>query len=169
MTWLPQYLVDVHGLPVSAVFAGYLVPVALVLVMNLVAGALLRAGWPPGPLLAAAVASQALVWWLLPWTGADWRGWLSLVVYGLGAGVVPTCLFAMPSAILGRARGTARAFGVVMTGRNLGVLVGPILIAQTFNLTGAWALAAPLFGALTTLCVGLAVLLARWLRRPAAR
>jgi F0F1-type ATP synthase assembly protein I len=86
-------------------------------------------------------------------------------VYGTGAGVVPTCLFAMPSVILGRGHDTARAFGIVMTGRNMGVLIGPVLVAQAFKISGSWDLAAPIFGTVTTLCLVAAMLLARRLRR----
>ena len=36
-------------------------------------------------------------------------------------------LFAMPSHVAGQGRAAATAFGVIMTGRNVGVLFGPIL------------------------------------------
>jgi uncharacterized protein YaaW (UPF0174 family) len=98
-------------------------------------------------------------------TGGGAGGVLSLMVYGTGAGVVPACLFALPSVILGRGHDTARAFGIVMTGRNMGVLIGPVLLAQAFNMTGTWELAAPIFGAVTTACLVVAILLARRLRR----
>ncbi len=150
MTWLPLYLVEMHDLAVSGAVIGYLIPVVLVMVFCIVTGMLLRMGVPLGLLLALSMAAQAAVWWLLPYTGGGLGGVLSLVVYGCGAGIVPTCLFAMPSAILARGRGIAGAFGFVMTGRNLGVLIGPVLLAQAFKLTGAWSLAAPIFGSVTS-------------------
>jgi MFS family permease len=157
MTWLPQYLVEGFGLSVDQALAGYILPVAVLLVFNLVAGAVLRAGVPLAPLMAAAIALQAAVWWLHPAITGFWPGLAALVAYGIGAGITPTCLFAMPSAIAGPER-AAPAFGIIMTGRNLGVLVGPILLAQAFELAGSWHVSAPIFGCITTLAAVLALL-----------
>jgi MFS family permease len=128
MTWLPTYLVEVTGLTGELAVLGYAVPVATLLVLNLVAGYLLRRGWRLAPMLAVALVSQALVWAALPWTGAGWDGIVSLIVYGIGAGVAPTCLWALPAAVSGGAA-SAGAFGVVMTGRNVGALAGPLVLA----------------------------------------
>ena len=54
-----------------------------------------------------------------------------------------------------------------MTGRNLGVLIGPILLAQVVKSSGAWTATWPLFGALTTLALALGATLARRLARSA--
>jgi predicted MFS family arabinose efflux permease len=169
MTWLPQYLVEVHAFDVTEAQWGYAIPVTLVMVMCVVTGVLLQRGLPLGALFVGALATQAAVWWLLPYTGGDITGVVSLVVYGIGGGVVPTCLFSMPSVILGRGHGTARAFGIIMTGRNVGVLIGPVLVAQAFKMTGTWDLTPPIFGAVTTACLLAAILLARQLRRRATK
>ncbi len=159
MTWLPQYLVEVHGLTVSLALAGYMLPVVVLMAFNVITGALLRAGVALGPLMAAALVAQASVWWLHPGIGGGWGGIAALTVYGIGAGITPTCLFALPSAIVG-ARRAAPAFGVLMTGRNLGVLIGPILLAQAFELAGSWQVSAPIFGSLTAVAVVIAVVVA---------
>lgn len=160
MTWLPQYLVESHGFSPSGAAAGTIIPVAVLIASNLATGQILRAGVPVGQLLAVGLASQALVWWLLPVTGGGIGGLASLVIYGLGAGICPTCLFAMPSVVVGAGRGTAAAFGIIMTGRNLGVLMGPVVLAQAFKLFGGWWLAGPLFGAWTSLALAIGVWLA---------
>ncbi|HEY5599022.1 MAG TPA: MFS transporter, partial [Kiloniellales bacterium] len=160
MTWLPQYLVEVHGLSPSLAVLGYTVAPATLIATNLVLGVVLRSGVPLGPLLAVGMASQAAVWWLLPVTGGGGGGVVSLVVYGIGAGVVPTCLFAVPSLLAGAGRPPAAAFGIIMTGRNLGVLVGPVLLALAFESSGSWDVASPIFGTLTTLGLGVCVWLA---------
>ena len=160
MTWLPQYLVEVHGFALSWALMGYSLPVAVLLVFNVVTGFLLRWRAPLGALIVGALCLQAAVWWSMPATGAGWGGILSLLAYGLGAGVTPTCLFAIPSVILGQGRGTAAAFGVLMTGRNIGVLIGPVLLAEAFRLSGSWNLASPIFGVTTTLAVMIAATLA---------
>ena len=164
MTWLPQYLVEVHGLSPSLAVLGYTVPVVTLIVTNLVFAMILRAGIPLGPLLAVGMASQAAVWWLIPVTGGGLGGIVSLVVYGIGAGIVPTCLFAVPGLLAGTGRPPASAFGIIMTGRNLGVLVGPVLLALAFKSSGNWDVATPIFGTATTVglavCIWLSVVLA---------
>jgi predicted MFS family arabinose efflux permease len=165
MTWLPQYLVEVHGLAINRAQWSYAIPVTLVMVVCVITGLLLQRGLDLGTLIVAALVTQATIWWLLPFTGGGVGGIASLVLYGTGAGVVPACLFALPSVILRRGHGTARAFGIVMTGRNMGILIGPVLVAQAFEMTGSWDLTAPIFGTITTACLVAAILLARLLRR----
>jgi len=162
MTWLPQYLVEVHGLAVGGALLGYVVPVVFVMIFNVAAGAWLRAGVPLGPLMTGAIATQVAVWWLLPVTGGGWSGLASLIAYGIGAGVVPTCLFASPGAVVGPGRGTAPALGILMTGRNLGVLIGPVLLAWVAGDGSGWANGARVFAGLTTLAMLLAAVF--WLR-----
>jgi predicted MFS family arabinose efflux permease len=160
MTWLPQYLVEVVGLDAAGTAAGYALPVAVLLVFNLITGALLGAGVSLGRLLFAALASQAAIWWLIPMTHGTAAGIVSLVIYGIGAGITPACLFALPATVLGRA-GAPTAFGIVMTGRNIGVLLGPVLLAEATKDLGGWSAVWPLFGTTTTFAMlaaaGLAV------------
>ncbi len=160
MTWLPQYLVEVYGLSVSMAALGNMVPVAVLIATTVAVGMVLRAGVPVGTLLACGLATQAAIWWLVPVTGGGLAGALSLIAYGIAAGICPTCLFAMPGVIVGRGRAVAPALGILMTGRNLGVLIGPMLLGQAFKATGAWDLAAPIFGTVTTLALGLGIFLA---------
>lgn len=165
MTWLPQYLVEVHGLPPGLAVAGYVIPVIVLILTNLAVGLVLRAGVPLGPVLLVGLISQAAVWWSIPLVGGGAAGVVSLVVYGIGAGICPTCLFAMPSVIAGPGGAAARAFGVIMTGRNLGVLVGPVLLAQAFKISGGWDISAPVFGTVAALAAALGLWLALWLGR----
>jgi len=163
MTWLPQFLVEAHGLPPSLAVVGYVIPVVVLIFTNIAVGLVLRAGVPVGPVLVAGLVSQAAVWWSIPLIGGGAAGVASLVVYGIGAGICPTCLFAMPSVIVGPGGAAVRAFGVIMTGRNLGVLVGPVLLAQAFTLSGGWDISAPIFGTVTVFAAGLGLWLALWL------
>ncbi len=160
MTWLPQYLVEAHGLPPSLAVVGYVIPVVVLILTNLAVGLVLRAGIPLGPVLLVGLVSQAAVWWSIPLIGGGAAGVVSLVIYGIGAGICPTCLFAMPSVIAGPGGAAVRAFGVIMTGRNLGVLVGPVLLAQAFKLSGGWDISAPIFGTVTALAAVLGLWLA---------
>jgi MFS family permease len=169
MTWLPQYLVEERALSISGALGGYVIPVFLVMLSCIAAGLLLHRGVRLTRLLIAALAVQALCWWTIPLVQSTGAGILSLLVYGASAGLVPGCLFAMPSAALGSGARTARAFGIVMTGRNVGVLAGPLLLAGAFEWAGDWSLAAPIFGLGTTLCLPIAVGLAIALRGIAPR
>ncbi|MEZ5666352.1 MAG: MFS transporter [Alphaproteobacteria bacterium] len=166
LTWLPEVLVSVFALTPDRAALAYTIPVVTVLVFNLVGGALLRRGVPVAPLLAASLALQLAVWLALPYTGSDWTGIASLVVFGIGAGVSPTCLFAMPSLLFG-ANPPSGAFAALMTGRNLGVLAGPLLLSAAFALTGDWNVASPMFAVSTGLAVAGAIALHRLMRRPA--
>ena len=163
MTWLPSYLVSVHGLDPSTAVLGYAVPIVTLLVFNLLTGWAMTRGVRIGPLLTAALAGQAAVWALLPVTGGGWSGIVSLIVYGVGAGIVPTCLFGLPNAIGGAGR--PGAFATLMTGRNLGVLVGPLLLGWVFSVTADWNSAGPVFAGSTLIAVTLSALVARALRR----
>lgn len=161
MTWLPLYLVEEHGLAMESALGGYLIPVALVGVLNLTTGFLLQRGWRAQRLLFGAVCVQAAVWWLLPVTGGGLGGLISLAVYGITAGIAPTCLFALSAHLVATHAESARAFGVTMTGRNLGVLGGPLLLALAVELSGGWFAGSLLVAASTTAAAGLsAVLLA---------
>jgi MFS family permease len=168
MTWLTQYLTSVLALGPTASVLAYLVPVVVLLGCNLLTGWALRHGLPLIPALIAALIGQALVWFAQPWlTGGV--GLLGLVIYGIGAGVVPTCLFQSPHAI---ARGTAGAsfFGIVMTGRNIGVFMGPLLLAfligtDKFSLHLSWTVSAQAIGCMTLASAIVALWLGRSLRQ----
>jgi predicted MFS family arabinose efflux permease len=166
MTWLPQYLVEARSLgPVAAVFS-YLLPVVVLMVFNLLTGEILRRGVGVTFLLLAGVASQALSWWLTPLAHSDAAGIALLIFYGIGAGITPTCLFAMPGAILGRTAGP-HAFAIIMTGRNIGVLIGPILLAVLQQGHGSWDAIAPILAIVTSLATAGALLLHAKYRRDA--
>ncbi len=160
MTWLPEYLVAAHGLGLTAALAGYSLPVCLLILFNLVTGVLLRTGVSLGLLLVVSLALQVAVWWLSSLSLEGWSGLAALVVYGVGAGITPACLFAMPSRAAGQGRAAASAFGIIMTGRNVGVLIGPILLAEALRTSGSWGLASPVFGTATALALLIGLFLA---------
>jgi predicted MFS family arabinose efflux permease len=165
VTWLPSYLVEALGFAPGDAVLGYLLPVALLLVFVLACGGIMRMGVPIPALLLGSLLLQAMVWWWLPATASPlWAG-LGLVAWAAGAGTSPTCLFAMPSVVMGAGRAGPRAFGIVMTGRNLGVLAGPLVIPAVLVLGGHWGHAGPIFGGLTLAAACVASLLVWRLRR----
>ena len=164
MTWLPQFLVEVHGFSPGNAALAYVPPAVMVILFNVVTGALLRAGAPLIPLFAGSIAVQVVIWLAVPVLGGGALGALALIVYGVTSGVAPACLFAMPSVIMGADR-TAGAFAVVMTGRNIGILIGPVLLAQAVVMAGDWRLAWPLFAGVTALATLGVLEVGRRLRR----
>ena len=165
MTWLPAFLVETHDFaPEIAVFA-YMTPTALVLIFCLITGALLRAGAPLIPLMIGSMAVQAALWLATPITGSGWLGVAALIAYGVSSGITPVCLFSLPSAIMGGDRVDGRAFGIVMTGRNMGILVGPVLLAQAVALSADWSLVWPLYGGATIIAAAGTVYLGGLLKR----
>jgi hypothetical protein len=157
MTWLPSFLVAAHELSIGAVVLGYGVSPAIVLICNQIGGALLGRGVPLAKLMLPALAVQAATWLLVPATGADWSGLLSLVAYGASTGFTTVCLFALPSQLAGPGLDLARGFGVLMAGRNLGVLAGPLALPPLLLLVGDWSAIGPVFGVVTLAALGLGV------------
>jgi hypothetical protein len=98
---------------------------------------------------------------------------LVLTLYGALAGLTPSCLYGLPAAILGGAATGAGAFGILMTGRNLGVLTGPLMIAGILGVPaladwdGGWGAAAAAVGLTTALSALVALALAGRMRRAA--
>ncbi|NTU60059.1 MAG: MFS transporter, partial [Deltaproteobacteria bacterium] len=123
VTWLPQYLVEAHGFTPGAAARAYLIPSVLVILANLGAGVILRGGTTAARLLGGSLAVQTAVWFLIPVTQGPVSGVVSLVVYGVAAGLTATALFALPGEILGPA--ASQGFAPMMAGRNVGVLAGP--------------------------------------------
>lgn len=115
--------------------------------------------------MTAALALQLVVWLVVPVAPGGWLGLAVLIVYGIGSGVAPTCLFALPNIVMGGAAGP-RAFSVVLTGRNLGVLIGPVLLAAVAEGVGGWTGAAWVFAASSAGAMALAIVIG--LLRPGA-
>lgn len=159
VTWLPQYLVEAHGFAPGAAARAYLIPSVLTIVFNLAGGAMLRRGTRMGWLLAGSVAVQGAVWFAVPLTRNLAQGLLSLVAYGVSSGVTATALFALPAALFGAQAG--KGFGGIMAGRNLGVLVGPILLGQLVTWYGSWEPIPVVFGSVCVLYVLLGSYIAR--------
>lgn len=161
MTWLPQFLVEVHGFDPSQAMWGYLLPPLMLMVSNVVAGLLLQGGVGLGVLMSISFTVQTVVWFLVPEVGAGYDGLVSLIAYGLAAGVAPTCFFALPGALTGDRTTSSQAFGILMSGRNLGVLIGPVLLAQVIQINGEWGGVTSLFGLICLGALLLAVLVVR--------
>ena len=146
LTWLPQYLVEARGLSAESTILAYAIPSILILIFSIASGFLLRAGMPLAPVLALSLAFQAAVWFALPYLDSGLLGLAGLIVFGIAAGISATFLFAAPALILGAANAGGSAFGIIMTGRNFGVLLGPILLPPVLLSMGSWQGIGQVFG-----------------------
>lgn len=155
MTWLPEYLVDRHAVTPEQAALAYLVVPAMIIVFNLLAGLLLRRGVSSTGLLIIALMIQVALWLILPSISQTGVGLLSLAVYGASAGTVPTCMFNLPNALGLDPAGSARTFGFLMAGRNLGALAGPVLLPQIRGLSSGWDGVALVFTAVTLAAAGI--------------
>ena len=167
MTWLTQYLREELSLSRQASVLAYLLPAAVVLVCNVATGLALRHGMKLLPALIAALSMQFAVWAASPWLQGE-IGLIALILYGIGAGITPACLFHLPHFIAGTKAGP-RAFGVLLTGRNIGVFLGPILMAQLFQGSLGWLGGALAMAGLVAVACLLAVLLGLRLRQGTSR
>lgn len=156
-TWLPLFLVEVHGVGADTAVLINQLPVVVLLVVALGTGFVLRAGIGAAPLLAWSLILQAAGWLLIPLSDNIAIGIASMVAWGVAAGVCPTCLWALPSTLLGGHRAGTHAFGMVLTGRYLGILVGPVAAAALLQWQVGWTTIALLFGGFTALTIAFAV------------
>ncbi|WP_461395213.1 MFS transporter [Deferrisoma sp.] len=157
MTWLPLFLVEVHGLSSGGAALIYGLPPVLIIAFNLLAGTLLARGVPLLSLIGAGLVAQTFVWFVAPATRNPTWGLALLAVYGVASGVIPTCIFALPGRLQG-VGSAAQSFGALMMGRNLGVVVGPVLLGELIGLAGRWDVAARTLGSsclLALIVVGL--------------
>ena len=147
MTWLPDHMVDRHGLAPERAALLNLMPVVAVALGCLATGALLRARMPYGPLFVAATLAQVPVWLFAPELPAA-AALAAVCVFGLLCGVTPTLLFALPPRLLGGSRVSPAAFAPMMTGRNLGLLGAPV-VAGWLVAGWGWEALGPVFGVVT--------------------
>lgn len=164
-TWLPVYLVDVRGLAADAAVLINQIPVVVLLFFVLATGFVLRAGVSVIPALLTALVLQAASWLLVPVANSVAIGTISLIAWGVAAGITPTCLWALPSVLLGGHRADTHAFAVVLTGRYLGILAGPLIAVAIFRMTDDWLAVAYTFGLITAVCAAAAFYLGTLVRR----
>jgi MFS family permease len=152
-TWLPVYLVDVREFTADGAVRINQIPVVVLLVFSLIGGMVLKAGVGVVRLLTFALTLQAVGWAMIPFAGDPVIGLTSLVIWGIAAGLTPTSLWALPSTLVGAHRAGTDAFAVVLTGRYLGILAGPLIAAGMFNWTGDWITVAYTFVAIAGLTI----------------
>lgn len=169
MTWLTQFLIERHHLDPHRAVLVYLIPVVVLLGFNVITGWALGRGLRVGPALLVCLLLQAGIWASISLLDGL-AGLVALVVYGICAGVTPTCLFHLPHLIAANqgtgTRAGPEAFGTLMAGRNIGVFLGPLVLPEILAYSGNWDLAANVIAVATLLAGFIVLLLGRHLRRP---
>ncbi len=150
-TWFPQYLVEQRGLSLAESQVPYALPVLAILIFSIGSGYLLRAGFAFTTLIGLGLALQAAVWFAIPWLDDPAVGLLAVGLFGVGAGITPTGLFAGPTVLLGQANARSTAYGVIMSGRNVGVLLGPVLLPPVHDWLRSWEKTGLVFGGVAAL------------------
>lgn len=146
--WFTVYLVEVYTITADDAVAINQIPVVVLLIFALIGGFVLKTGLGVIRLLTLALALQTLGWLMIPFAEHLWIGLGSLVIWGVAGGLTPTSLWALPSTLLGGHRAGTEAFAVVLTGRYLGIIAGPLIAAGVFELTGSWETAPLVFAAI---------------------
>jgi len=167
LTWLPQFLVEVWELEPQATIFAYAVLSIMIFIFSIAGGFVLRTTVQLPLLLAVVLSLQGVVWLALPNLDGFASGLTGLIVFGSAAGLSATCLFAAPALIFGAANAGGSAFGIVMTGRNLGVLLGPILLPPVLIAMNGWQGIGPVFGGISLAAAAVALVLRYILKRRA--
>ena len=68
-------------------------------------------------------------------------------------------MFNLPNALGMGSAASAAVFGALMAGRNLGALVGPILLPEVYSIFGQWGGVAVVFAGITMLAGVVAVVM----------
>lgn len=164
-TWMPQFLVEQRGLTLAESQWPYSLSVAGIMVFSILGGFMLRRGLSFTAMMAIGLAIQAVVWFIVPALESPTLGLLLVALYGAASGITPTGLFAGPSVMLGPEKARGTAYAVLMTGRNSGVLLGPVILPFVHDWLGAWGRIGLVFGAIAALAAVLAVALGFLARR----
>jgi len=166
MTWLPTLVIEATGSSAAAVGPFVALAVAVNVVGNIAGGRLLQAGFAPSTLIAVvSVALGAIGLFIMtPATDATLRLVLACLFSSVG-GIIPGATFAAaprhsPSpALMGAVN------GLIVQGSNLGVLLGPPVLALMVQFGGGWQGARWVMPAAGLTGLGLALLLRRLERR----
>lgn len=163
MTWLPQFLNEGWNLDLRQIALSYAIVPATVIAFNVVAGWLMRAGVALMTILLPSLLVQTGIWLLMPNIDSPLLGLTTLFAYGLVSGLISACLFSLPALISRNTSGRAQTFGIMLSGRNLGALAGPILLPTILLLsTDNWTRVPWVFAAWMGVALAIALILARW-------
>jgi MFS family permease len=128
-TFFPTFLSQVRGYSLTQASSIYSLQMVAVLISAPLAGR-----------ISDKIGSRKLVFsvpfliiavmMLLPFKVIGWQLFTYMILLGLVIGAIPTATFAAASEVMSDSRLAGLAFGVVILGQNLGVIIGPVLFGN---------------------------------------
>lgn len=159
MTWFTTYMTDNLGFdPVGAVWV-FMLPIIVIILVNVPVGLAQTSGRITLTLLTLGLVIQTISW-ILGLFGSSALQIVALITYGIGAGMVPASLFGCPKAIVGSEK-YPQAFSYMMTGRYIGVFLGPVLIGVAIRQSISWDLVMGVAAVVTAIPLAFVFLLYR--------
>lgn len=134
-TYYPTYLKTVQGYDLAGASLVTSIKMIVVITAAPVIGWLIdRIGSPRKITLWSFIAIA--VFMALPFSISGWMIPASMVLLGILAGAVPTCIFTAIPEIVGWEAPAGLGMGVILIGQNLGQLLGPMVFGQLVELYG---------------------------------
>jgi MFS transporter, CP family, cyanate transporter len=139
MVWLPTYLYETRGLGVAPAALATALAVIVNCLGNVAGGWLIQRGVPRGRIIAATFLVISAAFFAIFSAGfSDIVRYVLAVLYSLIAGTIPAAVL---SAGMRYARSPAEAGavqGLIVQLTNVGIFVGPPLIASAVTRAGSW-------------------------------
>ena len=162
LTYLPTYLHTVSGLSTAnASLLTALLP-AVLIVGNLLGGGLLHRGLQPALMMSISAVLVSITLWVMMTLANGLIAIISLALFGLFTGAVPTAMFAQAPRFAASPRAVGMVIGIMVTGQGIGILFAPPLIAYLVGPMQNWIAALPLLLILPLFVAGLALYLPRF-------
>ncbi|MCP4298413.1 MAG: MFS transporter [Proteobacteria bacterium] len=152
MTWLPHLMRDLGGMNFTQSAQQFMVSPIATATATLAMGFMMRKKINSILILAFALMVQALIWLMINYVKSPEMFALLLLIHGFALGTSAATLFALPQLITGQPVNT-RAIAALMTGRSIGIMIAPVLLAQIFDIFRSWEITTYVFSAFCMICV----------------
>lgn len=134
-TYYPTYLKSIQGYDLAG--ASLVTSIKMIVVIAtapLIGWVVDRIGSPRKITLWSFIAIAAFM--ALPFSISGWMIPASMVLLGILAGAIPTCIFTSIPEIVGWEAPAGIGMGVILIGQNLGQLLGPVVFGQLVQTIG---------------------------------
>lgn len=165
-SWITTYVEGTLGASLNTAQLAYALPVIILGIFNILAGVAISRGVPLILALLVALAVQTVCWVWAIGAGVDGAGLALLVIFGVVFGIIPTCYWSLPRAMLGpdaTPEQLGQSLTIILLIRYVGTLVGPVLLVAIAT-AGGWANSFLTLAGLTVLSALLAFIGYRYLR-----
>ena len=130
-TWAPSYLMQAHGLDLPAASFRVSLMSLGVIPSTIIAGRVLDRVRSRHLVLTLAILAEGA---LMPWSfRLGFAGLVApyMLLFGLVVGFIPTALFTLAPESMPRTEHAGLALGILSVGQNVGMLLGPPVVAAT--------------------------------------